>query len=313
MTLAVGGMLIWWIDAEALWQAVHRAQWTWAVLALALVPLNVGLDAWVWRILLRPILGAVSLRAVTSAVLAGCAAGFFTPARVGEYAGRSFALEADGWTLTVSVLVQRMADMAVGILGGAGAVGLLMAFDVLPTGLPWRMAWIGGALVGLGLMALLLGPAAADAWGRRWLPTATRLHERTAFLRRLTRSDVRWVLGGSLVRYAVYIGQFRMLSRAFAPATSLLTLGLLGSALFFIKFLAPSLTLMDLGIREGTAAVLFPLVGLPAAAGLHAALLLFVLNVALPSALGAPAAWNLLSTPSVPASPPSSASKVASP
>jgi hypothetical protein len=111
------------------------------------------------------------------------------------------------------------------------------------------------------------------------------------------------MLGGSLLRYGVYVAQFVCLSRAFAPEASLALLGLAGGALFFVKFLVPSFTLMDLGVREGAAAFLFQAVGLSALAGLNAALLLFVLNLVLPSAVGVPFAWNLLSSRTVAAAP----------
>lgn len=300
-TLVVGAALLWWIDTATLWTALQSATWGWVGAAALLVPLNLALDAGVWRVLLRPIIDDAdqrSMRRVLKAVLAGMAAGFFTPARLGEYAGRAFALDADRWTLSLSVFVERMADMAVAVVTGAGAVAVLMATGDLPSDLPWRLVWGSGASIGLALTVGLLRPSWADALGRRLLPTATALHRRTRFLQRLTPSDVRVVLGGALLRYGVYVLQFALLSQAFVPSAALGFLMLLGSALFFVKFLAPSFTLMDLGIREGTAALLFQAVALPAAAGIHAALLLFALNLMVPALLGAPVAWTLLTSAS---------------
>ena len=304
-TLVVGAALLWWVDTEALWAALQAAQWGWVGAAALLVPLNLGLDAGVWRVLLRPIVEAAdqrSMRRVLKAVLAGMAAGFFTPARLGEYAGRAFALDADAWTLSLSVFVERMADMAVAVCTGAVAVAVLMAMGDLPSDLPWRLAWGSGASIGIAITGGLLRPAWADALGRRLLPTATALHRRTRFLQQLTPADVRVVLGGALLRYVVYVLQFALLSEAFVgTGVSLGFLMLLGSALFFVKFLAPSFTLMDLGVREGTAALLFQAVALPAAAGVHAALLLFALNLMVPALLGAPIVWRLLSSRAMPA------------
>lgn len=310
LALAVLGAMVVWVEPLALWEALRDAHWGCAALAFALVPLNVGLDAAVWHVLLRPVAGPLPFRQTLAAVMAGLAVGFFTPARVGEYAGRAFALNADGWTVSVSVFVQRMLDMAVAVVAGGVAVGLLLSEGRLPDTLPWRFAWLAGTAAGCLLTLALARPGWVDALGRRWLPDRRSLHRRTAFLARLTASDMCALFAGSALRYAVYIGQFVLLARAFLPNAALQTLAVAGGALFFVKFLVPSFTLMDLGVREGTAAFLFQALGWSAAAGLNAALLLFAYNLVLPAALGVPFAWNLLSAPTVPAASPASSAEL---
>ena len=96
------------------------------------------------------------------------------------------------------------------------------------------------------------------------------------------------VFGGTVARYAVFTGQLACLGAAFAPSANGMPLWGAASLTFYVKYLIPSLTVLDLGIREGGAAFFFQILGLGAAAGLNAALLLFALNVLVPALLGVP-------------------------
>lgn len=294
--LTVGGLaaLVWWVDGTALVASLHSAQWTWVGAAALLLPLNLGLDGWVWHRLLRPVEGSFSRRAIVRGVLSGLALGFWTPARAGEYAGRAVSCaDADPWTVSVSVFVQRMIDMLIGV--GVGLLLLLGAFwtGLLVPTLPWMsVAALGFSTVvvlGLGLLHPLLFHRAAEALDH-WDGSLT---DRTAFVPRLTLRNRAVVLGGSLARYLVFTTQFALLGLAFAPSAAVGPLAVTAGLTFFAKYLIPSLTLLDLGIREGSAVFFFQAAGLSAAAGLNAALLLFAINVLLPAAVGVPVAVRL--------------------
>jgi uncharacterized membrane protein YbhN (UPF0104 family) len=286
--------LVYAVDPGALIRSFRGADPASAALAAALLPLNLALDAWVWGVLLRPVTGRVGLARLCAATLSGFALGFFTPARVGEYPGRAFYLrEGDTWTVTATIFAQRMADMACAVLAGLAALVGALATGILPASLPWLAAAGAGGAVGIVLAGGLAVPSAVDALGRRLAPGADGLHRRTAFLRRLDGALAARVAAGSAARYLVFAGQLVVLGLAFAPAAPLGPLALAAGLTFYVKFLVPSFTLMDLGIREGAAVFFFGALGLPEAAGLNAALALFVLNLAVPSALGIPFLWGL--------------------
>lgn len=288
--LTVGGLaaLVWWIDASAILDSLQSARWAWVGVAALLLPLNLGLDGWVWRRLLGPVEGTFPWRAVATGVLSGLALGFWTPARAGEYAGRAVSFpDADPWTVSVTVFVQRMLDMLVGV-----AVGLVLLIGALGTGLlPTTLPWVLAAGIGAGTTAFFaLGVVRPGLLHRfatridRWDGT---ISDRTAFLTRFDPRDRIVVLAGSLARYLVFTTQFALLGLAFgAPAVGALAAAV--GLTFFAKYLIPSLTLLDLGLREGSAVFFFHMFDLGAAAGLNAALLLFALNVLLPAAVGVP-------------------------
>jgi uncharacterized membrane protein YbhN (UPF0104 family) len=294
LTIAVLGALVWAVDPAALYATARAANGGWVAVALLLLPVNLLLDGGVWRRLLGAVDGTFPRRRVAAAVLSGLALGFWTPARLGEYAGRAFAFPgADRWTVSVTVFVQRMVDMAVGV-----GVGLGLLLGALWTGaLPATLPWIGAAALGAGTTAVLgLGVGRPGLLHRaaglvdQWGPAVS---ARTAFLLHLGAADRAAVVAGTGARYLVFTGQFACLGLAFAPDAALLPLAAAVGLTFYVKYLTPSLTLLDLGIREGGAVFFFSAFGLGGAAGLNAALLLFAINVLLPAALGIPFAARL--------------------
>ncbi|PQJ33730.1 hypothetical protein BSZ35_03140 [Salinibacter sp. 10B] len=289
-SLTLGGMtaLVMAVDPAVLLDSLHQARGFWIAAAVLLLPLNLFLDGWVWTRLLKTLDGSFPSRTIAKAVMSGLALGFWTPARLGEYAGRAFAFpDADQWAISLTVFVQRMVDMAIGVIVGLATVIGAIGLGLLPSSLSWLAAAGIGLGTGGGLLAVLLNPA----WGHRWaqgLLPDSRLTERTILLERLTPRQGLAVGLGSLVRYLVFTGQFVCLGLALQPSASVGALAIAVSLTFYAKYLLPSLTLLDLGIREGAAVFFFSLVGLGTASGLNAALLLFAINVLVPALLGLP-------------------------
>lgn len=289
LTLGVIAALLIVVEPAALWTSLQQAQWTWVGIALLLLPLNLFLEGWVWARLLDAVDGSFSTAGIAKAVLSGLALGFWTPARAGEYAGRALSFaHADRWTVSVTVFIQRMADMAVGVnVGFILLVGALLS-GTLPSSIPWLLAAVIGGATGAGLTAFLCVPTLLHQlaeWGDTWL---SGLSARTAFLQRLHTRHLLDIVGGSLARYVVFTSQFVCLGLGLAPTAAVSLLAVAVGLTFYAKYLIPSLTLLDLGLREGGAVFFFQLLGLGAAAGLNAALLLFAMNVLLPALIGLP-------------------------
>ncbi len=269
--------------------AVREARWAWVLLAALLLPLNLFLDGWVWGRLLEPVTGPLSVRRLAGAVLCGMTLGAWTPAQLGEYAGRTFSLgQGDRWTVSLTVLVQRMVDMAVAVDAGLAALLWALVTGRLPTSTPWIAAASIGILVGGALTVLVAAPSGADRLTRWVLPRWPAVTRRTNVLRTLPTKLVLLVAGGSLLRYLVFTTQFVCLALAFRATASPPVLFAITALIFYVKYLIPSLTVLDLGIREGAAVGFFHLFGLATAPALNAALLLFVLNRLVPALLGLP-------------------------
>jgi hypothetical protein len=102
-----------------------------------------------------------------------------------------------------------------------------------------------------------------------------------------TAAELHAVLGISGLRYAVFCGQFLLLLYAYGVRGALGPAVAAVAGTFLFKSLVPSLNaLADVGVRELSATHLFGLLGQPALPVLSASLSLWVINIALPSALG---------------------------
>ena len=256
------------------------------LLALALVPLNWGLEAWKWHRLARhlePVTFGRSLRAV----LVGLTLGFATPNRVGDYAGRILELKSRRVSALGAVFLGRYCQLVATVL--AGVAGLL--YFLLKFYLPgYPAAGVGAAASALGLSGLVLVPlyrsrlllAALGVWRplRRFRPAL-------AIMPTYPARALHAVLALAGLRYGVFCGQFLLLLAAYGVATPLGP-GLAAVAgTFLLKSLVPSLNaLADVGVRELSATHLFGLLGQPALPVLSASLSLWVINIALPSAAG---------------------------
>jgi uncharacterized membrane protein YbhN (UPF0104 family) len=293
--------LVWTVDWQTILDLLRRAHWGWAAAALLLLPANVVLDAYVWGLLLRPLRGRVPIGVLTRAVLSGFAVGFLTPGRIGEYPGRALHLDGgDGWAVTVSIAVQRIADMAVAV--GFGTIGLAWTLHarLVPASTLWLGALAVGAAVSLALTGVVALPASIDALSRRLLPSVSGLHERTAFLRNLSRRTRLRVGLGTTARYGVFATQLALLACAFAPGAAVANLAGAVSTTYFGAFLLPPVTIMDLGIREGAAVFFFDAWAIGDAVGFNASMLVFAINILVPSVIGIPFVRSLRLSPAAP-------------
>ena len=254
--------------------------------ALALVPVNWGLEAWKWYRLARhlePVTFGRSLRAV----LVGLTLGFATPNRVGDYAARILELKSRRVRALGAVFLGRYCQLVVTVLAGvAGLLYFLLKFYL--NGYPG--AGLGVSITAVVLCLLVLVPlyrsrlllAALGIWRplRRFRPAL-------AVMPTYPARALHVVLAISGLRYGVFCAQFMLLLAAYGVRAPLGG-GLAAVAgTFLLKSLVPSLNaLADVGVRELSATHLFSLLGQSALPVLSASLSLWVLNIALPSAAG---------------------------
>ena len=195
-------------------------------------------------------------------------------------------------------------------LFGAG-VGLSLTAVMLAPGWAARALTAAlhyGLLLGARTLALLTRPfrgkKGSEKKGGRtvwWDGSAPRrraaqfreVPSQLAFLRSLGRGRMAQALLLSLGRYLVFTSQFVLFVRAFAPGTAPFAAYLGVALVFFAKFLIPSVTLLDIGIREGAAVFFYGQLGVAEAAALNAAFFIFCTNLLLPAAAGLPFVLNM--------------------
>lgn len=257
------------------------------IIVAILIPVNWGFEAKKWQLLGQK-LEPISFVRAYRAVMVGLTLGFITPNRLGDYAGRVLELKsAQRLEAIGAIFIGRYCQLVATVL--VGSFGLL--YFIL------RFYWLQYPGVALGVIFMLLAISsvmllllyhakamvavvAAVKPLRPYVNYVTVMGE-------YTRHEITQLLLLSLGRYSVFLGQFILLLILFGVRLSPVEYlsGVAGT--FFLKSVVPSVSLLsDLGVRELSAMYLFGLLGEGRLYVLSASLSLWLLNIAVPSAVG---------------------------
>ncbi len=275
------------VEPAEVWRAVSHADPRWALVALALVPVNIGLEAYRWGRLVRRVEPSVRHRDVLRAVVGSYPLGLLTPGRIGDYVGRAVYLRDIPASASAALTFgERMATLAACLVGGLVALGPYLRTQDAASPL-WSAVTVIGWLATSGLVALILFPGLARTALTTVLPFAP-VRRAAASFSKIPQEEAVTLLALSAVRYVVFSGQFVLLARAVAPTAPWLGLWTGVALVFFAKSAIPQVTLGDLGVREGAAVFFLGAYGMAPAAALDASLALFGLNLLLPALVGTP-------------------------
>ena len=216
------------------------------LLCVALMPVNMSLEAWRWRTLLP-----MSWREAHQQVYYSKLAGLITPWRLGEYPAR--ALLRNEWPQTLSMGAVGSATMTMAIIA-AGMTAMILEIG------NWRLEIVFYLLVALLLiLALVFAPRLL----RRWAEMSHKL--------------IAISVGQSLVRLACWCGQLALVLYALGAIYNLqFTIYNLPVYYLFVT-ITPNVPIAEVGVRGAWAITLF--------GSMNAALagvLLWVINTLLP-------------------------------
>jgi uncharacterized membrane protein YbhN (UPF0104 family) len=285
--LATGSLLaglVWIVDVDDLIAGINQAEGVWLMVAIALVPANIGLEILKWNIMLHPS-GRSSWADATGSVFVGYTFGLLSPARIGDYVGRAIYFESDRFQIAILTAIDRILSMVVCIAAGLVAVGAAVAMDMVTVSGLMIVTSLLGLTLGAGLTFLLLKPRRLDQLLSK-VSAASSWQRATAFLSSVGSPDAMVLLGLSAARHLVFTAQLMVLVIAFGGFASWHTLAVCATLVFFVKTLIPQVTFADLGIRESVSIFFFGLAGVSTAAALNASLVIFGLNLVLPAVVG---------------------------
>lgn len=245
-------------DYASLWttlRVMDAGRWLAIGLSVALMPVNMSLEAWRWRTLVP-----MSWREAHRQVYYSKLAGLITPWRLGEYPAR--ALLQGEWTNTLSMGAVGSATMTAaiilaGIIGLVGEIGLIGEIGIDS---PGYYMLIGGIL-----LLLAVGLYWAPRLLRRWAEVSHRL--------------VAISLGQSFLRLVCWCVQLAFVLYALDGLGSLGGLGILGktAVYYLLVTITPNVPVAEIGVRGAWAIGVF---GSMNAA--FAGILLWVINTLLP-------------------------------
>ena len=259
VALAACGYLIYrmaiYDDYVTLWATLRDMSWPQIaalVLCVALMPVNMSLEAWRWRTLLP-----MSWREAHQQVYYSKLAGLITPWRLGEYPAR--AILRNEWPQTLSMGAVGSATMTFAIvLAGLVSLVILVFLDQLV-----QLSLAYYLLVSLVLILLILALVFAPRLLRRWAEVSHKL-----ILISTAQSLVRlacWCVQFALVLYA--LGAFHL-----SPFTFHLL-----PFYYLLVTITPNVPIAEVGVRGAWAIMVF--------GSMNAALagvLLWVINTLLP-------------------------------
>jgi uncharacterized membrane protein YbhN (UPF0104 family) len=274
------------ISFDAISLAFAGAYMPYIFAALLLLPLNIWLQYRKWAVMLRSVYPSVPASEVRSSLLLGFSFGLATPARIGEFGGRAFAVrDAEPLTLMGLTALDKGLTMVVTILAGViGAVvfHFMHPFFDYPFSLTALLLFLAAAALLVMLVYRLRGRVVLPA-GR----ISTMLRRLREALTQFDRKALRRSFLVSVLFYVTFAAQFFLLLSAFGPLDVLSAVAGI-STIMLIKTIVPPITLGELGIREGAAVVVFGHAGILSAAAFSASMLLFAINLLLPALAGLP-------------------------
>jgi hypothetical protein len=258
-----------------------------ALLSLVLVPLNLGLGAQKWRLMVRTFYPKLSFEQSFGAILAGMTTGIFTPNRIGEYGGRVFMLPPGKRLEAVIVtFIDRVCQMMITVwMGSFALLGFIWFISDFSSEVKF-------SLIGLVLLvnALLIGLA----FSRNKLIKILEKYRHYKYLRiaqvtleKLQPGLFGKVLSLAAIRYSVFTFQFVLLLYAFGYDKGILLAVWMILLIYLLKSFAPSIALSELGVREGIAVYVMEQFHVAdPSISFNSTFLLYLFNIALPSVFG---------------------------
>ena len=281
-----------WTTVRSQLRAVRHPE-GWAAGLLLLTPVNWGLEALKWQMLLQRV-ERTSFAGAFRGVLAGLSLGFALPAQLGDTAGRVLSLHTRrrGAAVGASLVSGGMQFYVAIVFGTVAWAHHLQAF-------PERSTSAGRALL-IVLVVLSAGGIVVGLVRQRligWLATRPLLVRFATYWNvagLYTNFEIGRALTVAALRYLVFAVQFcvalRLVGIGLPPGVAASGIGLV----FLVKTVTPAFNLLsDLGVREAAALWVFAPVGLPVAVLLTATLVLWFVNVLGPVLLGLVWVWKL--------------------
>ena len=273
------------IDIHKIVFALKNAR-AWPIwLALILSGVNIYIQFCKWRFVVRFARPDVPPGEVLTSLFFGYIMGFVTPGRMGDV-GRAFFIKKAPWQSTMGLAVVDKI-YSVSLVYISGILGLLyLSPRFLPAGIYPLVVGVSLSLEFL-LIYILLHPRKIQrlyALLNRWFPNREKVQLFINSLDRFTTRDGAILLGWSILFNLTFLTQFYLLILAFENIPIHLAYTAAAST-FLAKSLLP-ISIGDLGIREGAAVFFFTAVGMASVTALNASLLIFIINVLLPSLVG---------------------------
>lgn len=251
-----------------------------------LMILNWLTEAEKWRFMIAKI-ESIRLSRSFEAVLSGLTFSFFTPNRIGEYAGRVFHLQkGKRMQATFITVIENSSQLLITILTGTGAFMIYMSGHMdMPS---WMVILIRFLLSAFCILCLILFYN-LQLFENIFLKLKMNDYWRQIFhvFSLYNSKELTRVLFLSLLRYIIFSAQFILLLRVYGSTFDLFQGIIMVMMTFFVMSVVPTFTFAEIGVRGAVSAYFFGKITMDVLPVLNAAFSLWLINLAIPALAGA--------------------------
>jgi uncharacterized protein (TIRG00374 family) len=288
ISFALLGGLLYYLDLNAIVESFKNANIYYLTIGLSLAVCQLVVHFYRWRYLLRLVAKEISNNETSTSFFVGFMAGFFTPAQIGEFAGRiaSHPNVKKSYIIAITV-VDKLYWAALTIIVGGTGIAMFVSTYYLNIWHPWYRYLIT-SLMSVVIVIFLYPEKIKELLLQ--LPDSIRKHrfyEMIELIENVFHNRNAWVLSSlTLFLYIIIMFEYYFLANAFGYVSLTDALVCVASVLFVKAIILP-ISFGDLGVRESTAVFFFRTMGLNAAIAFNASLIMSFANVIVPSAIGA--------------------------
>ncbi len=281
----VSSLVLYFVISLVQWQnviiAYKSADSRFIIIAAMLLFVNIGIRTFKWQTMLHSVKANPTFTEAFGSVMLGISLGSFTPGEIGEFAGRVLHITDAKRSHLVGLALLDKAQIFI-VTCCAGAVSLTcLAFNnllVISIAAIVILFLSGFFIVRLKIIVSLGHYLNTSFFKKYWL---TKVLDGFSLL---NPRQLAYTIICTSVFHIVLILQMFFLITGFSKIS--FAHAFIGtSAMMFVKSLLP-ISIGDLGIREAGSIYFFAAYGISQAAALNASLLLFLINIFIPSLIG---------------------------
>ncbi len=273
----------WWVGAGMTLR--EGDNFWWFILVMLMMFINWSIEAVKWQFVMRRLESISFLRSL-EAVFSGITISFFTPNRIGEYAGRVFLLrEANRIEATFVTVLETFSQLIITLIfGSLASIIYLQLYSTIPE-------YLENAIIVLlltvtaGSLLFFFNIALTQSLFRK-LRFSENWNRYLKVFSSFPNKDLWRLLLLSLFRYLVFSGQFYILLKLFGVELTYPTALMLIAVTYLVMSVVPTFALTELGVRGAIATFFFSQATGNLQGVINASFCLWLLNLALPALLG---------------------------
>ncbi|MEP7167860.1 MAG: lysylphosphatidylglycerol synthase domain-containing protein [Bacteroidota bacterium] len=261
---------------------------TWIILSALLLMMffNWTIEAVKWQLLMAKI-QKVSLGVSISAIFSGITVSFFTPNRIGEYAGRVLHLDAPSRIKAVlATLVGSMNQLLITVVAGVLALLITMKSSLSDMRFVYSIT-CGISIVALtGIVVFYFNVSQFSSFLHR-IKFLKRFDKYTEVFTFYHRKELTNITVLSAIRYLIFTSQYVLLLHLFGVDIDLITAYRLIFLIFLVMAIVPTFALAELSLRGSVALYFMAPLSSESTGIVAASFSLWFINLVVPAIIGA--------------------------